>query len=125
MRDLRLPFPAAAVLLHPEYEVLFLPCLDRMAGQKLGNRDGLRAGTRWNGDWESRRGIKEWLSERMPRNRSYKPSLDQLPLTQMIDLRALRQAKVPCFGTLERALSFFTTGPGPGCVYPSPSLDPQ
>lgn len=30
-----LPFPAAATLLHREYEVLFLPCLSVMAGREL------------------------------------------------------------------------------------------
>jgi hypothetical protein len=34
LRGFGLPFPAAVVLLHPEYEVLFLPCVDRMAGPK-------------------------------------------------------------------------------------------
>src|SRR5688572_27155454 len=30
LREEELPFPAAVVLLHPEFEVLFLPCLERM-----------------------------------------------------------------------------------------------
>jgi Domain of unknown function (DUF4276) len=121
VRDLRLPFPAAIVLLHPEYEVLFLPCLDRMAGKPLDTgaaaRPGLRPGTRWEGPWESRRGIKEWLSAHFPPNRSYKPTLDQLPLTRLIDFRILREADLPCFGTLERALSFLAESPAGG-VYP-------
>jgi len=121
IRDLQLPFPTAVALLHPEYEVLFLPCVEQMAGQKLGERGGLTPGTRWEGDWESRRGVKEWLTEHMPRNRSYKPTLDQLPLTRMIDLPTLRNAGVPCFGTLERALAFLATRQDPGCVYPAPA----
>jgi hypothetical protein len=123
LSELRLPFPSAVVLLYPEYEVLFLPCLERMAGKLLGTgaaaRPGLLPGTRWEGDWESRRGIKEWLSAHFPPNRSYKPTLDQLPMTRMVDFTALRQAGLPCFGTLERALNFLGEG-GTREVYPKP-----
>lgn len=126
LRACGLPFPAAVVLLHPEYEVLFLPCLDQMAGQPLGSgneqRPGLRPGTRWDhpGDWEHHRGIKEYLTAHFPANRSYKPTTDQLLLTRMIDLEALRAAEVPCFGTLERALGFLAGSPAAGEVYPAP-----
>lgn len=121
LRELRLAFPVSVVLFHPEYEVLFLPCLDRMAGRLLGTgvaaRPGLRQGTRWEGSWEARRGVKEWLSAHFPPNRSYKPTMDQLPLTRMIDFSALRDADLACFGTLERALAFLageTAGAYPG-----------
>jgi hypothetical protein len=123
VRELRLPFPSALVLFHPEYEVLFLPCLDQMAGKPLGTgvaaRPGLLPGTQWEGSWESRRGIKEWLSAHFPTNRSYKPTLDQLALTRLIDFSVLRNAEVPSFGTLERALSFLSRGHAGG-VYPLP-----
>ena len=123
LRALRLPFPSAVVLLHPEYEVLFLPCLDRMAGKSLGDgaaaRPGLQPGTRWEGGWESKRGLKEWLTAHFPSNRSYKPTLDQLPLTRLLDLPTLRSADLPCFGTLERALAFLAAA-GAGEVYPTP-----
>lgn len=46
---LALPFPSAVVLLRPEIEVLFLPCLARMAGTPLGERPGLAPGTAWDG----------------------------------------------------------------------------
>jgi hypothetical protein len=74
----------------------------------------------WDLDsWEGRRGIKEWLSERLPEGRSYKPTVDQLRLTRSIDLATLRAANVPCFGTLERALRFFKRSLGTrGTVYP-------
>lgn len=126
VRGLRLPFPSAVVLLRPEYEVLFLPCLDQMAGKPLGTgasaRPGLRPGTRWEGSWESRRGVKEWLSDHFPPNRIYKPTLDQLPLTRLIDFNVLREADLPCFGTLERALKFLAEGLAGG-VYPPANLE--
>jgi hypothetical protein len=121
LRDLRLPFPAAVVLFHPEYEVLFLPCLPQMAGTSLGGRPGISAGTTWSGSsWEQRRGVKEWLSAHFAPNRAYKPTLDQLPLTRLIDVNVLRVAGVPCFGTLERAIGFLRRRPPAGEVYPPP-----
>jgi hypothetical protein len=38
LRQLALPFPVAFVLLHREYEVLFLPCLHRMTGARPDGR---------------------------------------------------------------------------------------
>lgn len=114
LRGLRLPFPVAYVLLHPEYEVLFLPSLHRMSS--LGFPPGLR----WDGaTWEARRGVKEWLSAQLPRGRSYKPSVDQLAMTRRVDLPTTRDAGIPCFGSLERALAFLAEQFGrPGAVYP-------
>lgn len=124
LRQLNLPFPSSAVLLKPEYEVLSLPCLDLMAGKRIKDlsgrdRPGLKAGTTWDhASWEARRGVKEWLSRHFPPNRSYKPMLDQLPMTQMLDFDRLRDADVPCFGTLERALRFLDQSLDHGEVYP-------
>lgn len=119
LRELDLPFPSAVVLLHPEYEVLFLPCLKRMRGQPLDGRPGLMPNTTWEEEtWEARRGLKEWLTRSFPANRSYKPTLDQLPMTRMIDFDLLRAAEVPCFQTLERALTFLNGPPGIEKVYP-------
>ena len=116
--------PTAVVLLHPEFEVLFLPCLQRMAGQSLDGRPGFDTTVQWDAtNWQARRGIKEWLSEQLPSGRSYKPTLDQLPLTRMIDLELLRKATVPCFGTLERALKFLCDTFGGTGVYPFPGED--
>jgi hypothetical protein len=121
LRELRLPFPSAVVLLHPEYEVLFLPCLPHMAGKALGSgpaaRPGLKPGVTWEGPWEAKRGIKEWLSIQFPANRIYKPTLDQLPLTRLIDFAVLRESGLPCFGSLERALRFLSEGHKTG-TYP-------
>ena len=108
LRMLNLPFPTAYVLLHPEYEVLFLPCLSRM-GFPPWDRSS----------WEARRGIKEWLSGQLPRGRSYKPTVDQLPMTQQIDFQVLRATNVACFGSLERAIGFLSVHFGEkGNVYP-------
>lgn len=112
LKELILPFPVAYVLLHPEYEVLFLPCIDQM---------GFPPGTKWDGHtWESRRGIKEWLSRQWPRGKSYKPTVDQLPMTQKLNFQTLRKAAVPSFGSLERALMFLNNHFGQqGGTYPN------
>lgn len=130
LRELGLGFPAAVVLFHPEYEVIFLPCVARMAGQRIVDgsgkpRPGLLPGTVCHGDWEARRGVKEWLSHQFPRGRTYKPTQDQLPMTRMVDLDVVRAAGVPCFGTLERALGFLADSiEGGTCgVYPAPVGD--
>jgi hypothetical protein len=113
LRNLSLPFPAAVVLAHREFEAFFLPCVARMAGQKLVGpggveRPGLVPGSVFNGDPQSVRGVKEWLSKHMPVGRAYKPTLDQLALARMVDFRVLRVCNppLPCFGSLERALRF-------------------
>jgi len=53
-----------------------------------------------------------------PPKRRCKPTLDQLPLTQMIDFPTIHEADVPCFGTLERALAFLAEEKYAGKVYP-------
>jgi hypothetical protein len=109
LRTLNLPFPTAYVLLHPEYEVLFLPCLSEM-GFPPWDRNS----------WEAHRGIKEWLSGKLPKGRAYKPSVSQLGMTRKIDLNMLRAADVPCFGSLERGLAFLAAHLAqPGYVYPA------
>jgi hypothetical protein len=119
LRALGAPFPIAYVLFKPEYEVLFLPCLPTMAGRELDGRPGLVADTCWDApSWEGRRGLKEWLSTHFPRGRAYKPTVDQLSLTRMIDLRVVAEAGVPCFGTLQRSLAFLRDTTGRGGAYP-------
>jgi len=113
LHKLSLPFASAVVLAHREFEAFFLPCLPRMAGRKLVSpegveRPGLVAGSVFNGDPQSIRGVKEWLSRHMPAGRAYKPTLDQLALARMVDFQVLRACNppLPCFGSLERAVRF-------------------
>src|SRR5579862_7336879 len=93
-----------------------------MAGRLLGSgtaaRPGIGPDVRWDGPWEGRRGIKEWLSAHFPANRSYKPTLDQLPLTRLVDFPTLRLAGLSCFGSLEHAIRFLCVLGVAGSVYP-------
>ena len=63
LRALNLPFPVAYVLLHREYEVLFLPCLESMTGTFPDGRKGLVPGTEWDGE-ERRSGNERRVRER-------------------------------------------------------------
>lgn len=126
-----LPFPSALVMAHREFEAFFLPSIARMAGRELVDphgirRPGLRADARFAGDPEAIRGVKEWISKHMPPSRSYKPTVDQLSMTRMVDFEDIRSHRppLPCFGSLERALRFLDAErlKGGRAVYPLESL---
>ena len=125
LANARLPFPSAVVLLRREFETLFLPSLERMAGVPLVDvrgvsRPGLKPGARFVGDPESRRDAKGAVSEHFASGR-YKPTLDQLALPRLIDFNDLRAAGLPAFGTLERALRFLAQPEEGSVVYPPPA----
>ena len=113
--SLNRPFRTAVTLLHPEYEVLFLPCMHRMQSH------GFPPDAQWDGaTWEARRDVKGWLSSQLPKGRSYKPTTDQKPMTRSIDFAELDAARVACFGSLVRAVRFLEGGGPGGRVYPPP-----
>jgi hypothetical protein len=130
LRERQLPFPSAVVLLYREYETLFLPCVNLMAGRKLVDergvqREGLRDDVRWVGtDYQKKRGVKEWLTTGFPEGRIYKETMDQVALTRMLDFSVLEASGLPCFGSLVRALRFldsaFKEQATRGRVYPQP-----
>jgi hypothetical protein len=122
LSEARLPFPAAAVLAHREYESLFLCCLSALAGKPLRDdrgvvRPGIQEGATFDGDPQGIRDAKGWLSKTFPPGRIYKPTEDQLPLTRMLDFDMIRASGLPWFGTLERALRFLVSASA-GQVYP-------
>jgi hypothetical protein len=122
----RLPFPAAVTMFYKEYEVLFLASLPSIVGKDWqddrGNvRTGFPIDTCYSDDPQTIRGVKEWLSRKLPSGRAYKPSLDQLPLTRLLAFDLLRKVELPCFGTLERSLRFLAANTGREAqVYPTP-----
>lgn len=123
IKDLKLPFPTSYVILYREYETLFLASIESIRGNQITDvsgikRDGIIENTESLVDLEGPRDAKGWLSNNMPANRVYKPTLDQLPLTRMIDFNLIRQKNLPCFGSLERALSHLSLSTGTSNVYP-------
>jgi hypothetical protein len=125
-----LPFPAAVVLAHQEFETWFLPSLHRIAGNhRLASSPGIRAGTVPHPNPEHVRGVKEWLSSHS--ERPYKPTLHQQSLTRLIDCAEFLAAgeiapgqpgRVSSAGTLGRALGFLAANLDRSEVYPPPGL---
>ncbi|HYW08057.1 MAG TPA: hypothetical protein VE913_13935 [Longimicrobium sp.] len=128
LRDLGLPFPGAVTLFRREYETMFLPCLPDMAGRPLRSAagielPGIRAGAEYLDDYETPRDAKGVVSTFFTGNRSYKPTVHQLPLTRMLNFARLRESELPSFGTLERSLVFLAANAGHhAVVYPPPSV---
>lgn len=122
LRQARLPYPAAAVMMYREFETLFLASLPSLAGKPLVDpngiqRPGIVSGASYSGNPEVRRDAKGEVSHFMTDGRRYKPTTDQLALTRHLDFELLRQSTVACFGTLERALRFLANAK-PGEAYP-------
>lgn len=90
-----------------------------MAGREI--RPGVRIaeGATCPEDPEGIRDVKGWLSKHFPKGKAYKPTLDQLKLTQWIDFGVLRTSKARSFRTLENALRFLAA-PGALNAYPPP-----
>ena len=122
-RELGLPFPVACVLFFREYETIFLPVLASLAGRPLTvagvERPGIVAGAESVGDPEGLRDAKGVLTSNTKPGRAYKETIDQLALTQLLDLPELLQTGLPCISTLERGLRFLLGGTAqPGQVFP-------
>ena len=107
------------MLARREYEAWFLASIPAIAGREIRPGLSIPAGTVFDGDPEEKRGAKEWLTKHYPRGKAYKPTMDQLALTKMIDFAMLRSRGVRAFGTLERAFRFLAA-PGGARVYPPP-----
>jgi len=84
--DRGIRFPVVIVVANREYEAWFLASLDSISGRSIDGRSGLPAGLSYRGDVEAIVGVKGWLSRQMPEGRVYKETLDQAPLTGMIDI---------------------------------------
>jgi hypothetical protein len=115
-------FPVAIVLMYREFETLFLSISHHLAGLELTyatkSKILLNPGFRIDFSPESKRDAKKELNDLFPGNMIYKPSIHQLPLTQLSKIEWLREAQLPCFGSLERALRHLAH-PQPGKIcYP-------
>lgn len=126
IRALELPFPSAVVLAEREYESIFLASLPSIAGCPIGHgaaaRPGIEKEAEFAGTPHRKRDAKGWLSSHMVGGRAYKPTVDQKPLTQMVDFDVVRESGLPWFGTLERALAFLAQSLGGSGVYPNAAV---
>ena len=79
--------PIAVVLAKREFEAWFLAAAKSLRGQR-----GLKNNLQPPNDPETIHGAKEWLSNQMNSDRTYRPTLDQPGLTDRFDLDQARQA---------------------------------
>lgn len=90
------------VLANKEYEAWFIAAAESLRGKR-----GLAADLTADPDPERIRGAKEWLSDRMPRNRPYNPTIDQPALTSVFDMETARRADSfdKCYREIVRLLT--------------------
>jgi hypothetical protein len=84
-------FSVATIIAKCEYEAWFLASLETIAGEKLGEREGLPAGLIYPDTVEDRIGVKGWLTRQFPEGRIYKETLDQAAMTRLLDPVRVRQ----------------------------------
>ena len=77
--------PVSIVVAAREYEAWFLASLKTLRGRDIDGRFTLPANLEYTGDVESRRGVKEWLGKALPDGIVYAPTLDQAPMSKLID----------------------------------------
>lgn len=82
-KELGLDKPTAVVCAKREYETWFLASLDTIKGK---GRAAISDTASFTGEIESFGGVKGWLSDQMPPDRTYKETTDQPSLTSFIDL---------------------------------------
>lgn len=82
-KSLGLDKPTAVVCAKREYETWFLASLDTIKGK---GRAAISDTASFTGEIESFGGVKGWLSDQMPPDRTYKETADQPALTPFIDL---------------------------------------
>lgn len=124
VREQELPFPAAVVLFHREYETMFLAASGTLAGSPLSGslepgQMALPAGSVFYDNPERARDAKGWLRQE---RRSYVPTIHQPLLTRTMDLSDARLEELSSFRRLRAALRFLerhvAAGTGAGEAYP-------
>jgi hypothetical protein len=117
-----MPFPIAYHLMYREFETLFCAYLNEFSGKCIPrNTKGeliFKSDITAPENPESKRDAKGFLSDALISNSGYKPSIDQLALTQALDVKILRNLNVPCFGTFERCIKHLIENKGKFSVYP-------
>ena len=98
-------FSVAVVFARQEYESWLIAGIASLAGKRLGDGRLIAPdASAPDGDLEeSPRDAKRWLSKLI--EGGYKPTRDQAPLTQMVDLRVIRDRNLRSFQRLESAVS--------------------
>jgi hypothetical protein len=122
LRTLNAPFPIAYVIMYREYETIFISYLDHFNGQTVPHliRGTIQFKDNINtpANPEAIRDAKGYITSMLVGGTTYKPTTDQLSLTQSLDINLLRVQGLPCIGTLERALIHIAVNLQSSTVYP-------
>lgn len=116
-------FPVVVVIAKCEYEAWLVASLDSIAGKEIEGCSGLPAGTTYpEQDVESLVAVKGWLSRQFTGSRRYKETLDQAPMTRLLnpDLVAPRSRS---FRRLQHALEEALTAIDGKKVVVTPALN--
>ena len=84
-----LPYPVAIVFAHREYEEWLVASLPSIAP----NTSTLAGDLVRDYPVESKRGVKEWLTSRMPRGTIYKETIDQEAFTRHLDITLAQECR--------------------------------
>jgi hypothetical protein len=87
VRHARSDLPSSVVLAHREFESWFLGAADSLRGKRELPQDLVV-----HPNPESVRGCKEWLTDQMPRGKSYDERSDQPALAKVFDLKAAKRS---------------------------------
>ena len=99
------------MLAHQEYEGWFLASAESLRGRR-----GLPSDLLPPDAPEAIRGAKEWLRQRMPKNRRYAETADQVALTGAVDFdlaRSRSDSFDKCYREIERLLRTLVPPPDP------------
>lgn len=88
--EFNMDVPVAIVCAHHMYEAWFVASLDSPSGEKIRYKLALSEDAEYEGDVESIRSPKRWIEVRMPRDKSYKETVDQAGLSYFIDIEHTR-----------------------------------
>ncbi len=119
-----LPFPVGYCLMYREFESLFIAHAPEWAGKGIAHN--VRGTLNFKDNIpienpENIRGAKEAITKYLAGNRVYKPTLDQITLTQALDINVMIGKQLPCFETLVRCIHYILSNKGQSVVYPVPN----
>ncbi|MBL7690384.1 MAG: DUF4276 family protein [Flavipsychrobacter sp.] len=119
---LNFDFPISYNIMYREFETIFVAYFDHFRGRAIPHSIRGEIKFRENiekpANPETIRDAKGAVSNAFIGNSSYKPTTDQLSLTQAIDIDLLRGTGLPCFESLERGLLHISENIGRRSVYP-------
>ena len=117
-RDIGLP--VAMVCPNTEFEAWFIASIEHMKGLPIGDRKvTIRPDSECPDDPEAIRSAKGWITEKMPKGVSYKPTMDQEPMTRMINLE-LANSRSRSFQRMCDAVGELVSGVRTGTIHTTP-----